>query len=64
MSGVVRCGGGTFDLVTGFDVTNKEHQKEALRHIDIYTPLVIVVGPWCAAFGHWSRLNLHLHLGT
>ena len=43
--------GAEFDLVAGFDLTTYENQRVVIKHVEIYKPLVIVVGPPCAAFG-------------
>ena len=56
--------GGKFDLVIGFDLTKELHQKEVERYIADHRPLVVVLGPPCTSFGHWSYLNQYKHPET
>lgn len=55
-----RCGR-NFDIVIGVDLTNEADQREALRYLDAYKFLVVVMGPPCAGFGHWSHLSRYIH---
>ena len=56
--------GVNFDLVIGFDLTKESHQKEVERYIADHKPLVVVLGPPCTSFGHWSHLNQYRYPDT
>ena len=43
--------GGNVDIVTGFDLTRREHQDIVLKYIGCYVPLVIASGPHAQASG-------------
>lgn len=49
--------GANFALVAGFDLTKEEHHKEALKCIDTFKPLVVVMGAPCTGLDHWSHLR-------
>ena len=49
--------GHNFDLVTGADLTKYHNQQMLLKYVRTHQPLVVVMGPPCAAFGNWSHIN-------
>ena len=53
--------GRNFDLVIGFDLVNEEQQEQVLSYFRKHKPLVVVLGPPCTGFGHWSHLNRYIH---
>ena len=48
-------------MVIGFDLALEAHQREVIRHVIDHRPLVVVLGPPCTGFGHWSHLNRYIH---
>ena len=53
---------GNFDLVTWLDrIEGGGHQQEVLKCINPFRRLVIVKGPPCISFLHWSHRSKHMH---
>eukprot|EP00971_Amphidinium_carterae_P305886 6078867-Amphidinium_carterae.1 len=49
--------GPNFDLVAGIDLNLPEHQAMTVAFVRAFKPLCVLMGPTCAPFGGWSRLN-------
>jgi len=49
--------GKVFDLITGFELTEREDQAILLEYIQVHKPMVIVAGPPCTAFASLSKIN-------
>ena len=44
-------------MVTHFDLTKEEDQREVKKYIRIYKPFIVLMGPPCIAMGGWSNIN-------
>eukprot|EP00971_Amphidinium_carterae_P151016 2994974-Amphidinium_carterae.1 len=49
--------GPNFDLVAGIDLNLPEHQAMTVAFVQAFRPLCVLMGPTCAPFGGWGRLN-------
>ena len=49
--------GQNFDIVTGFDLRNRDHEKALYEYIELCKPMVVIASPPCTAFGKLSQIN-------
>ena len=53
--------GGSFDLKTGYDLSDEEMQALVMNKIDKSRPALVIGSPPCTMFSRLQLLKLHVH---